>query len=112
MFFMLIGTVLGVIIGVLIARFAPRKTIGWVVAGLGLLAFIFVLPVGYAIIAQTDPGFIPVLSIPLGIACVIPAVDAIRKNHHPWQVWTGFGLAVIPLLFWIVFGIGELIYPH
>lgn len=112
MFVMLIGIILGVILGLLIVRFAPRAIMDWLVAGLGLLAFIFILPVGYAIIAQTDTGFLPVASIPLSIASVIPAISAIRKQQRPWQVWAGFALGLVPLLFWIVFAVGEVIYPH
>jgi hypothetical protein len=112
MFVMLIGIILGVILGVVIVRFASRKTIGWLALSLGALAFLSILPVFIAILAQTDTGFFPVVSIPLSIACVISGVDAIRKHHRPWQVWTGVALGIIPLLFWIVFAVGEVIYPH
>jgi hypothetical protein len=112
MFFMLSGIIIGIILGVLVVKFVPHNLLGWVVIGLGLLAFAFILPVFIAILNHSGTTFLSIVSIPLSIGCVISGIGTLRKNHHTWQVWLGLGFGIIPLLFWIAFVIGELLYPH
>lgn len=110
MAFMIIGLIVGIILGLLFTRFVPLKALGWVVLGLGAAALAFIIPVLVSIVIPGDPKFTAVSSIPLGIACIISGIGALRKNYRTWQVWLGLGLAAIPILFWIAFGIGQLIY--
>ena len=112
MFYMLSGIIIGIVLGVLVVQFVPHHSLGWVVIGLGLAAFVFITPVFIAMLTNSDTTFLPVVSIPLSIGCVISGVGAMRKNHHTWQGRLGLGLGTIPLLFWITFVIGELLYPH
>lgn len=112
MFYMLSGIILGIILGVFVVQFASKNVLGWVVSGLGTVAFCFIIPVFIAILTNSDTTFLPVVSIPLSIGCVISGIGAIRKDHRTWQVWFGLGLGAIPLLFWTAFVIGELLYPH
>ncbi len=112
MSFMIGGILVGIIIGVLVVRFVPQNVLGWVVVGLGAVAFVFIIPVFVAILSHSDTTFFPVFSIPLSVSCVISGIGAVRKNYRTWQVWLGLGLGSIPVLFWIVFGIGEILSPH
>ena len=112
MFYMISGIIIGLILGVLVVQFVPHNLLGWVVLGLGIMAFAFILPVFVAILTHNDTTFSPVISIPLGVGCVISGISAVRKNYRTWQVWLGLGLGSIPVLFWITFAIGEILYPH
>jgi hypothetical protein len=112
MIFMIGGILVGIIIGMLIVQFVPQNVLGWVVIGLGAVAFVFIIPVFVAILTHSDTTFSPVISIPLGVGCVISGISAVRKNYRTWQVWLGLGLGSIPVLFWIAFAIGEILYPH
>ena len=112
MSFMIGGILVGIIIGVLAVRFAPQNVLGWVVVGLGAMAFVFIIPVFVAILTHSDTTFFPVITIPLSVGCVISGIGAVRKNYRTWQVWLGLGLSSIPILFWIAFGIGEILSPH
>jgi len=110
MIFTIFGTIVGVILGLLLVRFVPLKTLGWVVLGLGAAALIFIIPGLLAILIPGDTMISPAFSIPLGVGCVVCGIGSLRKKNCTWQVWFGPGLAAIPILFWIAFGIGQLIY--
>ena len=112
MFYMLSGIIIGIVLGVLVVQFVPHNLLGWVVLGFGIVAFAFILPVFVAILTHSGTMFSSIVTIPLSIGCVVSGVGTMRKNHHTWQVWLGLGLGTIPLLFWIAFAIGELLYPH
>jgi hypothetical protein len=112
MAFMIIGLVVGIVLGLLLVRFVPLKALGWVVLGLGAAALVFIIPVLVSIFIPNDNMFSAIFTIPLGAACVISGIGALRKNYRTWQVWLGLALGAIPIVFWIVFGIGELVYPH
>ena len=112
MIFMIGGIIVGTILGVLVVRFVPQNVLGWVVVGLGALALVFIIPGLLAILIPGDAMFSPAITIPLGVACVVSGIGAVRKNYRTWQVWLGLGLSSIPVLFWIAFSIGEIIYPH
>lgn len=112
MIFMIGGIIFGILLGVLIVRFAPQNVFGWVVFGLGALALIFIIPALVAILKPEDAMFSPIVTIPLGVGCLVSGVYAVRKNQRTWQVWLGLGLGSIPIMFWIAFVIGEILYPH
>lgn len=109
---MILGIILGIIIGLLVVRYVKVNALGWVVIGLGAMALILIIPGLVVILIPRNAMFNPVLTIPLGVSCVVSGIGAMRKNIRNWQVWLGLGLGSIPVLFWIVFAIGELIYPH
>ena len=110
MAFMIGGLIVGVILGLLLVRFVPLKTLGWVVLGLGAAALVFIIPVFVSIFNPNDNMFSAVFTIPLGVGGVVCGIGSLRKKNCTWQVWFGPGLAAIPILFWIAFGIGQLIY--
>ena len=112
MIFVIGGTIVGIILGMLIVRFVPQKFIGWVVLGLGMVALVFIIPGLVSILIPGDAMFSPVFTIPLGVCCVVSGIGAIRKNYRTWQVWLGLSLGSIPVLFWIAFFIGENLFPH
>jgi hypothetical protein len=112
MIFMIGGTILGIILGLLIVRFVPQNILGWVVLGLGVVGLVFIIPGLAAILIPGDAIFSPAFTIPLSVCCVVTGIGAIRKNFRTWQVWLGLGLGSIPVLFWIAFIIGEILYPH
>ncbi|MBI3172609.1 MAG: hypothetical protein HYZ25_02745 [Chloroflexi bacterium] len=112
MIFIIGGTLVGILLGMLIVRFVPQNVLGWVVMGLGAVALIFILPGLVAILIPSDAMFSPAITIPLGVGCVVAGIGAVRKNYRTWQVWFGLALGSIPLLFWIAFSIGEILYPH
>jgi len=112
MIFMISGIIIGIIIGVLVVRFVPQNVLGWVVIGLGTVALVFIIPGLIAALIPGDAMFSPAISIPLSIGCVVSGIGAVRKNHRTWQVWLGLGLGSLPVLFWVAFSIGELLYPH
>jgi hypothetical protein len=112
MIFILGGTLVGILLGMLVLRFVPQNVLGWVVLGLGALALVFILPGLVAILIPSDAMFSPALTIPLSVAGVFAGIGAVRRNYRTWPVWLGLALGSIPLLFWIAFSIGEVLYPH
>jgi hypothetical protein len=112
MVFMIGGIIVGTLLGVLLVWFVPKNALGWVVLGLGAVALAFILPGLVSILIPGDAMFSPAFSIPLGVASVVASVGALLKKHRTWQVWLGLGLGFIPFLFWVVFAIGEIIFPH
>ncbi len=112
MIFMFGGMIIGIILGVLVVRFVPQNMLGWVVIGLGTIALVFIIPGLVALLIPGDAMISPAITIPLGVGCVVSGIGALRKNYRTWQVWLGLGLGSIPILFWIVFSIGEILYPH
>jgi hypothetical protein len=112
MIFMIGGTIVGILLGILVVRFVPENVLGWVVVALGAVALIFIIPGLIAILIPGDAMFSPAVTIPLGVGCLVSGIGAVCKNHRTWQVWLGLGFGAIPILFWISFAIGELLYPH
>ncbi len=112
MFFMIGGTLLGLVLGLLLIWLVPQKALGWLVLVCGALATVFITPVLVSILFPFDVAFTPIISVPLALASLIPGLALATKHYRPWQVWLGLGLAAIPLIFWIIFAIGEILYPH
>ncbi len=112
MIFTIGGTILGIILSLLVVRFVPQRVLGWVVLCLGAAALVFIIPGLLAILVPGDTMISPAFSIPLGVCCVVCGMSALHKNNRTWQVWLGLGLGAVPVLFWIAFGIGELIYSY
>ena len=99
MIFMIGGIIVGTILGVLVVRFVPENILGWVVVGLGALALVFIIPGLLAILIPGDAMFSPAITIPLGVACVVIGIGAVRKNYRTWQVWLGLGLGQFQFCF-------------
>jgi len=112
MLYMIGGLVVGIIIGVLVLRLVPKNALGWVVFGLGIVALVFIIPGLVAILIPGDAMFSPVFTIPFGVGCVVSGIGAVRQHYRTWQVWLGLGLGSIPILFWVVFALGEILSPH
>lgn len=112
MIFMIGGIILGVLIGVLAVRFLPQAALGWVVIGLGAIALVLIIPGLIDTPIPVDAMFSPAISIPLCVGCVVSGIGALRKRPRTWQVWLGLGLGSMPMLFWVAFSIGEILYPH
>ena len=112
MIFMTGGIIVGIVIGVLIVQFVPRSVLEWLVLGLGVAALFFIIPGLVEILIPGDTMFSPAVSIPLAIGCVVCGIGAMLKSYRTWRVWLGLVLGAVPVLFWIVFAIGEILYPH
>lgn len=114
MIFMIGGTVVGIVLGALALGFLPQKFQGWVVLGLGAVALVLILPGLLAILfsIESNPMFFPAFTIPVSAACMVSGIGAVRKNYRPWQVWLGLGMGAVPVLFWILFIMGEMLYQH
>ncbi len=112
MIYMLGGSLVGLLLGVLVVWLAPPKVLGWSVVGLGAVALVAIAPGLLAILIPGEGSFSPAFSIPLGIGGVVAGLGAVRKHYRTWQVWVGLGLGSIPVLFWTLFAIGEILYPH
>ena len=107
-----IGIIIGFIIGLLVVRFVNQNALGWVVIILGAIALVFIIPGLISILIPGDATFNPAFTIPLGVGSIVSGIGAVRKNVRTWQIWLGLGLGSIPVLFWLMFAIGELLYPH
>jgi hypothetical protein len=112
MAYILSGTIFGGIFGLLALRFVPQKFLAWVALVAGVGALVFILPVFVTMFIPGDVSFIPVMSIPLALICLLTGIGIARQGDHRWQVWLGIALGAIPILFWLAFGLGELLYPH
>lgn len=47
----------------------------------------------------------------LPVAALVMSVDALIRKDRRWQVWLGFFLGLLPVLFWAYFLLGELLGP-
>ncbi len=112
MIFMIGGTLVGLLLGVLVVWLVPPKVLGWSVVGLGAVALVAIALGLLAILIPSDASFSPAISIPLGVGSVVAGLGAVRKHYRTWQVWLGLGLGSIPVLFWVMFSFGEVLYPH
>ncbi len=112
MIYMIGGTIVGIVLGLLVFQFVPQKSLGWAVLALGAIALTFIIPVLVSILFPFDVSFVPVLSMPFGLAGLIAGIGSALKGYRPWQVWFGLAFGAIPILFWFLFAIGELLYPH
>ena len=115
MIFVIGGTISGIVLGALALLLTSKRAalLGWLVLGFGALALLAILPSFFSIIMSADFGLNPVFSIGLGVACVIAGAGSILlKRSRSWQVWLGLGLGLIPVLFWKVFILAEILFPH
>jgi len=112
MLYMIGGIIVGITLGLLVVQFVPQNVLGWVVVGLGIVALVFIIPGLVAIVIPSDAMFSPAFTIPLAVGCVVSGISAVRKNYRTWQAWLGLGLGSIPILFWMFFSLGEILYPH
>lgn len=115
MFLMISGVIVGIILGVMALLVAGRKPsmLGWVVLVFGVLALVSILPILISVVDHTDPGISPVFSILAGTACLVAGISAVaQKRDRRWQAWLGIALGCVPVIFWLWFSVGELLYPH
>ena len=116
----MIALATGIVVGVfvlavviVVSRFGsaagkPGPTpLGWLALAAGSLAL---AGLGLVFVKAVEIG--PLISIGLAVAAAIVCVGAIVKGDRHWPTWVGVGLAVVPVGFWIVFVVGEFLYPH
>lgn len=48
----------------------------------------------------------------LPVAAVIASVEALMSKDRRWQIWVAFILGLPPVLFWVYFLVGEMLFPH
>lgn len=53
-----------------------------------------------------------ILSLALSISALVAGIIAFRKGERSWVPVTGFVLAAIVCVFWVVMIIGEFVFPH
>jgi hypothetical protein len=51
-------------------------------------------------------------TIALGLVGLVVAVYALLRRERSWRVWAGLVTSGLVMLFWLVFLIGELTWPH
>ncbi|NTU88796.1 MAG: hypothetical protein HGA54_02665 [Actinobacteria bacterium] len=129
-----ISFVVGIILGVLALVVTRRKkasegeapvkdgALQWVVLVFGILAiaslagamlnkFIARLfGVGFGLILSELNLYN--VSIALAFAAVIAGIGGLVRGERRWPMWVGTILAVVPALIWLVFAVGEFLYPH
>lgn len=105
----------------------PASRSGWWVFWLGLVAAVLGLFLPF--ITQTiatairASGLEPTLRIPIGFNTVILAfvvagvtlvmgVRAVRRGERSWMTIGGMVLALLAGGFWLLFALGELLFPH
>jgi hypothetical protein len=82
---------------------------GWVVLILGVAGAV---ALGLAMPAGIDNGVLMGTAIALPAAGFVLGIARLFASDRRWQVWLGLVLAAAPVVFWIVFVIGEFVSPH
>lgn len=84
-----------------------RPTIvAWLALGFGgaaLVAF------GLSALALVD---VTVASISLAVAAVAIGIADWVRGDRTWATWVGLAAGGVPALFWLIFFIGELVFPN
>lgn len=52
------------------------------------------------------------ISMTLGLVGVAAGSYAVFHQDRRWQVWVGLVTSGLVGLFWVIFAVGELVYPH
>ena len=101
------------------ARSKGRTTsAGWVAlvtGGLGLVAL--GAPLLESWLARTGTlterfGWLLPASITLGLVALGTALFATATGERGWRTWLGLSCGALVCGFWLVFAVGELLYPH
>jgi hypothetical protein len=114
MLYVLIGLLVGTILGVLALVMTRQNAAltGWLVLGFGVIAFLAVLPSLFAVIRPVESAFNPVFSMIAGVASLVSGFGAVGSHRtRGWQVWAGIVLGAVPILFWLAFALGGVIFP-
>lgn len=53
-----------------------------------------------------------ILMVGVIITSLILSINALRKGERSWGVWLAFAFSSLSVLFWILFIIGEFLFPH
>lgn len=108
---LLLGLVAGGVVLALVWRFSPRgsatggpRPLGWAALAAGVVALVCTA----LVFAGVQAGF----SIAAAAAAAVLVIGAIARHERHWPTWVGLGTGAAPLLFWIVFVAGEVVYPH
>lgn len=108
---LLLGLVAGGAVLALVWRFSPRgskterpRPLGWVALAAGIVALVFTA----LVFAGVEAGF----SIAGAAAAMVLVIGAIARRERHWPTWVGLGTGAAPVLFWVAFVAGELVYPH
>ncbi len=80
----------------------------WTSLGLGVAAA-GALVAGVAGALDSALAIIPVIAVQF--AALVFGVGRLVLRDTRWQSWVGAGLALIPVLFWVVFVIAEIVGP-
>ena len=86
----------------------PPVWIAWLTLGIavvGALAFALGLLKDASLYGIPFAIFMPVIALVIG-------ADALIHKDRRWQIWLGFILGLAIVLFWAVFAIGEIAFPH
>jgi len=109
---------------ILVDRSSPDRGLprapGWVsfVSGtLGLLAVLtpmvdsWLLPDGVDRVGKVAPWLFPA-SMALGLVGLVSAIYAMVRRDRSWRMWVGLVTAGLVATFWLMFVVGELVFPH
>lgn len=96
----------------------PTRRAGWVSLTLGTLGVLALgLPLLQSWTADRSelidrlPWLLPA-SITLGLTALGTAGFAVASGERSWRTWLGLALGALVSGFWLVFAVGELLYPH
>ena len=111
-----VGLVIGVIVFVIVGRGVSRQgepptqptVLGWSALILGAFAFLAgaLMMTGLSQVASVQT------SLASAGAAMVVSIGALVKRDQRWPTWVGLALGAVPGLFWIVFFVGEFIFPH
>lgn len=108
---LLLGLVAGGVVLALVWRFSPRgskadrpRPLGWAALAAGSVALVCTA----LVFAGFEAGF----SIAAAAAAMVLVIGAIARRERHWPTWVGLGTGAAPVLFWIAFVVGEVVYPH
>ena len=48
----------------------------------------------------------------LGLVGLVSAIYAMVRRDRSWRMWVGLVTAGLVAMFWLMFVVGELIFPH
>ncbi len=100
----------------------PASALGWWTFWLGILAVFWgvLLPSLIGLLARLLAGSVRIpfgfngvlLALILAIAAIVVGIVALRRGERSWMTLTGFIGAILVGGFWILFALGEMLWPH
>lgn len=112
-----LGLVTGLVVGSILLASSRKAAIStavhtswpaWAALALGMLAAV-TLFAGVAGLIDTPFAVLPAIAIPF--AGVVLGVGRVVMGDRGWKSWLGVALASVPVLFWVVFAVAELVGP-